>query len=184
MLACGRGHVDVVRLLLEAEAPVETRDALGRTALIHATNSGEATVVGMLLEAGADVGVVCGYGGSALHYAAGRGHMPILTTLLTHMQRRLDKEERQAVLNLRQRRGETALHMACGCGRGEGVRALLLAGAEPSLEDEEGGTCLDAARQGEHAHIEHILQVRTITEEKGMGLLIAKGLRGLWCCVM
>jgi len=54
MVAAAGGHLEVVRQLLAAGAPVDQRNARGRTALMFAAFYGRFTVVSALLRAGAD----------------------------------------------------------------------------------------------------------------------------------
>ncbi|CAE7364411.1 Ehmt1, partial [Symbiodinium sp. CCMP2456] len=57
MVASGNGHVDVVRLLLEAGAEMEALAADGSTALMWAALEGHDSVVRLLLEARAEMDV-------------------------------------------------------------------------------------------------------------------------------
>ena len=52
--ACGNGHVDVARLLLEKGAMVDWRDSDGRTPLFAAAKWGHVGTARLLLKAGAD----------------------------------------------------------------------------------------------------------------------------------
>ena len=54
ILAAQSGHVEVVRLLLEAGADKDVADDDGATALMEAAYRGHVEVVRLLLEAGAD----------------------------------------------------------------------------------------------------------------------------------
>ncbi len=60
--AANRGQVEVVRLLIEREAPMETRNQYGGTVLgctvwsaIHEPREGQVAVIEALLEAGAKI---------------------------------------------------------------------------------------------------------------------------------
>ena len=53
-LAAENGHVDVVKLLLNAKANVEAEDGLGQTPLILATENGHVDAVKLLLNAKAN----------------------------------------------------------------------------------------------------------------------------------
>jgi ankyrin repeat protein len=83
-VAAGSGHLEVMRVLLEAGADingVNPRD--GTTALDLAAENNRYAVVKMLLEAQADVTVRDKRGESAaLHLAAGNGHQQVVILLL------------------------------------------------------------------------------------------------------
>ena len=53
MWAAGKGHVEVVRLLLAHHANVDARDRRGQTALVWATTARKTEVVELLKKAGA-----------------------------------------------------------------------------------------------------------------------------------
>lgn len=55
MHASEKGHTEVVKVLINAQANVNAKDALGRTALLYAAKNGHADIVSMLIDAGAEV---------------------------------------------------------------------------------------------------------------------------------
>ena len=59
MHASFQGHIDIVRLLLDAGADKSLRDVSGTTALIHASYVGHIDIVRLLLNAGADAHLRC-----------------------------------------------------------------------------------------------------------------------------
>uniref|UniRef100_A0A182P6V8 Acyl-CoA-binding domain-containing protein 6 n=1 Tax=Anopheles epiroticus TaxID=199890 RepID=A0A182P6V8_9DIPT len=73
---------------------------------------------------------------AAIHWAADRGNVDILATLLS-----VDGID----INLRDADGQTALHYASSCGNVECLQLLLRHGADRTIRDEEGETCLDVA---------------------------------------
>ena len=54
--ASDAGHVEIVRLLLEAGAEKDVADSDRRTALNNASHAGHDEIVGLLLEAGVGLG--------------------------------------------------------------------------------------------------------------------------------
>ena len=54
MYASGNGHIDIVKLLIEADAYVNTKDNYGGTALMLALEEGQPEIAKLLKEAGAD----------------------------------------------------------------------------------------------------------------------------------
>ena len=78
------GHVDIVDLLLEAEADInKATKALGATPLYLAAQEGQAEVVRLLLEAGADIKVALAENAEAtpLCIAAQKGHAELARLL-------------------------------------------------------------------------------------------------------
>lgn len=76
MLAADEGDVELVRLLLEAQADVDEQDYLGRTALHSAANGRSAMCVQLILDRAPQIssGVTYDEGNTALHTAVRMGH--------------------------------------------------------------------------------------------------------------
>ena len=81
MGAAANGHLEVVRLLLEAGADKNAADARGDNALITAALYGQLEVVRLLLEAGADKNAAMANGTTALMLAAENGHLEVVRLL-------------------------------------------------------------------------------------------------------
>jgi uncharacterized protein len=84
--AAHRGHVDVVRALIAAKAPLNHVNNLGRTALLEAVVLGNGgrehtAVVEALVKAGADVTLPDRHGTTALGHARTRGYSQIARIL-------------------------------------------------------------------------------------------------------
>jgi ankyrin repeat protein len=84
--AARRGHVEIVRGLIAAQAPLNHVNDLGRTALLEAVvlgNGGRnhAATVEALVEAGADATLPDRYGITALQHARTRGYSQIARIL-------------------------------------------------------------------------------------------------------
>ena len=82
ILAAGRGHIEIVKLLLENGADVNSRTKDGDTALIVASKAGHTNVVKLLLERGADVNAKNRNGRMALMGATNQGHLNVVKLLL------------------------------------------------------------------------------------------------------
>jgi ankyrin repeat protein len=82
--AAKKGHEPVVKLLLEKDADVESKDSqYGRTLLSWAAENGHKAVVKLLLEKDADVECKDSqYGRTPLLWAAENGHEPVVGLLL------------------------------------------------------------------------------------------------------
>ncbi|CAE7876403.1 ANKRD50 [Symbiodinium sp. KB8] len=103
VIAAAGGHVEVLRLLLEAGADKNLADNDGSTALMMAAAQGHATVLRLLLEAGADKNLADNDGSTALMMAARGGHADVMRLLL----------EAFADANLANNQGTTALMGRC-----------------------------------------------------------------------
>ena len=160
------------RRLLAAGADPDARGAIGRTALIVASEEGQAAMVELLVSAGANLDLGDEFGRTALMAACARGREEIVKLLLAA----------GAGRDLRDQYGQTALSLAIGEERlacvdlllsgGAGVdipgnggqtplglalarefepiaRRLLAAGADPLVKDRKGDTPLvEACRRG------------------------------------
>lgn len=133
--AAERGHLDVVKVLLEHGATINTQDGFGKTALIAAVRSGSLDLVKYLIDKDADPNIRSTEGTSALHIAAACGHLPIISILL----------DMGMPINLTDKYGMTPLFMACGAGNVETVRYLLSRNADASI-GRHGDTPIDAVR--------------------------------------
>ena len=84
--AAHRGHLEVVRALIEAKAPLNHVNNLGWTALLEAVvlgngGSNHTAIVEALVKAGADVNVPDRHGTTALRHARTRGYSQIARIL-------------------------------------------------------------------------------------------------------
>jgi ankyrin repeat protein len=117
MLAAERGHVETMRVLMEAGAALDARDVGKRRwpALMHALHADCATAALALLEWGADPDACEDSGYSALMMAASRGDRWVVDELLS----------RGASPTTELFLGFTALDYAIGYGHTGVVRRLL-----------------------------------------------------------
>ena len=134
--AADAGHLEVVKLLLEARADTNSKNANGATALLLAAWKGRSEVARLLLQAGADINAAHSNGGTALHWAAVKGHLEVLQVLL----------QAGADVNVADSNGATALHLAAVKGHSEVLQMLLQAGADMNVRDSNGATALHKAK--------------------------------------
>ena len=80
--SCFGGHLNIVRLLLEAGADTNVRDREARTPLILAARNGHVEIARLLLDAGADKNLQSFLGETALGVAARNGCFEIAQMLL------------------------------------------------------------------------------------------------------
>jgi ankyrin repeat protein len=138
--ASQKGHVGVVRWLLDQGAAINQRDEYGGTALWYASYNGRPPVVRLLLDRGADPAIAARGGLTPLIIASRDDHLEVVRSLLGH-------PSVKATINLRNDYGETALLSACYKGRGGVVRALLESGADPTIASNDGTTPTAIAKQ-------------------------------------
>lgn len=136
-VAAAAGAVMAVQRLLELGMPVDTRDAQGATALLHACGAGQREVAQCLLDAGADTSLTAQSGMTALAAAVAARREALVTLLL----------ERGVTVDLRLPGESTALMVAAAMGYPEIVERLLDAGAEVNATDARGRNALHAAAQ-------------------------------------
>jgi len=145
MFAAQQGDVDSARILLAAGAkPNEAVQRTGATPLIIASAMGRTDVVSLLLEKGADPNAVDANGFNSLHRAAReRDSVDIVKALLAHKADpnvRLRQERPTITVNGITLQGSTPLALAANLNNSEVVKALVEAGADPSIPTEKNTT--------------------------------------------
>jgi hypothetical protein len=144
LLAAASGDTSLLQLLLQApDIHVNQRCALGVTAFHAAANAGDVKMLRVLCDHGQVATTYVDQNGwTALHYAAacatGRDAMAFLCELLP------DLVDAQCI------QGNTALHVAAGCGREQNLRVLLETAANPHVANSDGHTAYRIALQSHH----------------------------------
>jgi cytohesin len=153
MLAAVGGHMGMLQLLLELQGVqgLDERDGAGKTALNWAIRLGHAEAAAWLLRNGAGASIRDENGMTPLMGAGELGHLGALQILL--------QEVGEHGLRERDVRGYTALHHAARCDREEAVKALLLAGADPTTKDNEGRTPRALAEEKGHGECVDVFEV-------------------------
>ena len=133
-IASEKGHLDIVKLLIDKGADVHAKDTFGKTALNLASQRLE--IVKLLIEKGAEVNAKTKKGLTALVCAGGTQKHEIIKVLL----------ENKANVDVQNTSKNTALHLAARVGKEETVKLLLAYGADVSIKNKRGQTALDVAK--------------------------------------
>ncbi|XP_024080647.1 ankyrin repeat domain-containing protein 17-like isoform X3 [Cimex lectularius] len=126
-LACYKGHLDMVRFLLEAGADQEHKTDEMHTALMEASMDGHVEVARLLLDSGAQVNMPTDSFESPLTLAACGGHVDLALLLI----------ERGANIEEVNDEGYTPLMEAAREGHEDMVAILLVKGANINAQTEE-----------------------------------------------
>ena len=118
--AAENGHLELVRLLIEAGADKDAVAERNRTALHFASCGGCPEIVRELLTVGADKNAVASHNATALHMASYNGHLEVGQELL----------QARADTHVASLGGNTALHLASLEGHVKVAESLLTAGAD------------------------------------------------------
>lgn len=132
MLACGKGHLEMVQTLFEVTGGegLEERDKDGWTALYHAAAWNHMGVLMFLLSKGAVANLVDAQQETPLMVASRNGHLEVVQKLVEHSQGQ--------GLEARNGWGHTALGYAVEQGHREVARFLLSRGTWAGLRETQG----------------------------------------------
>ncbi|XP_063983689.1 ankyrin repeat domain-containing protein 29 isoform X3 [Diachasmimorpha longicaudata] len=145
------GFVDIVNLLIEHGATVDSCSIDGGTPLFVACQCGHLDVVESMIERGANVNAHMKDGATALFIASQNGHVRILEVLLEH----------GAKTDAARTDGATPLWIAAQMGHDHAVRRLLKAGAKVDATRHDGATPLfKASHKGHTSVIGELLKYR------------------------
>jgi ankyrin repeat protein len=151
--AIENGNEAVVKLLLEHNADVQTKDKSGRTPLILASEKGFEAIARLLIDKNAHVrSRDRDFGRTSLSWASKHGHEAVVRLLL-------DKGA-ERVVNSRDKSGNTALTWASRYGHSAVVILLLDNGAATEPADEFSRTPLSWAVINGHLSAVELLLVR------------------------
>ena len=178
LVAAELDSADVMKVLIDAGADIETKNNEGRSPLSMASKFGKLEVVKVLVRAGAKVCVTDNIGGTCLTLAGGRGHTETVRTLLcmpgvdvndsfhrnyTALLCAVRQEDSDLVqvligagadIEVKDGSGCSPLHTACEKGELAIVQMLVEAGADVRVVDDRGNTCLLLA--ADHGHTETV----------------------------
>jgi ankyrin repeat protein len=151
--ASSRGHVRVVRWLVDQGAALDQQGIQGWTPLFIASSRGHTPVVRLLMGRGADPTIASTSGWTPLMRTSHEGHVDTVRCLLDH-------PSVAAMINQRNGGGFTALLLACNQGWEGVVRALLDKGADPTIADNMGRNAMAMAKRYKRRACIEALKVR------------------------
>ena len=135
----GHCNIETVQQMIDHGANVNAANKDGTTPLILACSRAQEESVRILLKAKANPNITDGDGDASLHAAiAGDCSHEILQEISYY----------GVDVNATNKRGRTALLLSCSYGKMDSIKVLLRAGADPTIVDDEGFSCLHAAVDG------------------------------------
>lgn len=156
-LAARGGHSEVLETVLQHDGHIDRPDQEGWTPLFYAVQGEHPEVIRRLLEAGASMLHRDLEGRSPLHMASASSDARLLQTILSF--------GGDLALDVKDAKGNTALHHAAGWGRQENLRLLLAAGVDTGLQNKEGDTALDIADEADRRRAAQLLRPVTQLQE-------------------
>ncbi|XP_075992412.1 E3 ubiquitin-protein ligase mind bomb 1 isoform X2 [Anticarsia gemmatalis] len=149
-IAVNKGHLGVVRTLLQLAVHPSLQDSEGDTPLHDATSKKRDDMLTLLLEHGADMTLTNNNGFNALHHAALRGNPSAMKIML-------GKLPRPWIVDDAKDDGYTALHLAALNNHAEVAELLVRGGARPDLQNANLQTALHLAVERQHTQIVRLL---------------------------
>ena len=147
--AAGKGHKDIVSLLLDEGCPINVLTSGGRSVLHFAAQYGQTHMIEMLVEQGLAVNIGDDEGWTPLHDAASHGQLESVRTLL-----RLGGRKSMIMVDVT---GGTPLHQAVGKGHKDIVSLLLTEGCPINVVNRFGTNILHCAAQYGQIHMIEML---------------------------
>lgn len=180
-VASHQGHNDIVALLLQHKAAVESQDDDGDNALHYAAFGNQPAVIETLLRAGADINALNRAKCTALHVAVNKQHSDCVRVLL--------KFRSVLNVNIQDTFGDTALHDAIGKENLEIIDLLInVPEVDFSLKNKRGFNVLHhAALKGNNFATEKLLsrsrQIVDVKKDDGFAALHLAALNGHFAVV-
>ena len=139
----GRCSKEVFQAIIDHGADVNSRNKDNVTALMVACKKRNSDAINVLLNAGANPRLADTNGDTCMHHAVvGSCSKDTLQAIINH----------GGGINAVNNDGATALLVACNARQMESVNVLLRSGADATVADANGDTCLHIVLQGEYNH--------------------------------
>ena len=178
-IACESGRLEIAQALIDAGADLNKVSIKGDTLLHLACRKGHPKVVQALIGAGADLNIANNEGKTPLHIACEYGYLDVVKALI-NKSAELNKTDHDSkmdyssdsdginelmaidIINAGEliRYGETPLHIACKKNYLEVAQALIIAGAELNIVNNEGETPLEIAKKNNNHKIIQVLELK------------------------
>lgn len=165
--AAARGHLDAMRLLIEAEADLNAVDTAGRTPLMWAAMKGQSEAAALLIASKCDLTLVSLNGWTPVDFAIDKEHAATAEMLINVgiKQTRQPPEKKEPIpwdlandINRLNERGFSALHDAVMQNKPLRVVELLSMGADVNVrQGTYEGTPLQYAASGGHREVVQLL---------------------------
>eukprot|EP00873_Tetraselmis_striata_P018846 jgi/Tetstr1/439110/TSEL_002975.t1 len=147
--ACKYNHLELVDLLLQAQADPNVANCDNHVPLVYAVQGGHTAIIQRLVDGSADVNRDMDGNGTALHWACRSGNRQVAALLLRN----------QAACDVLDAHGNTPFMVAARLGYQDTLAELLRAGSHIRHAAPEDGTILHwAARTGEQEAVVAILE--------------------------
>ncbi|XP_058818348.1 serine/threonine-protein phosphatase 6 regulatory ankyrin repeat subunit A isoform X2 [Topomyia yanbarensis] len=144
LIACNRGHMELVNTLLANHARVDVFDNEGRSALHLAAEHGFLQVSDALISNKAFINSKSRNGRTALHLAAMNGYEELVKFLI---------QDHHAVVDILTLRKQTPLHLAAASGQMNVCKLLLELGANIDATDDVGQKPIHVAAQNNYSEV-------------------------------
>ncbi|XP_031568765.1 ankyrin-3-like isoform X2 [Actinia tenebrosa] len=142
--AVKRKDLEITKILIESNCPIDVKNNDGQTALHVAAMEGDETIVKLLFAAKADANVADNHDRTPLHIAAQKGHSSISEFLI---------DKFRANVNLRTKDGSTLMHVAAHAGHPDTALVFLRRGVPMHMPNKDGAVCLHAAARKGHVGV-------------------------------
>lgn len=139
MRAVAIGDQKSFEILLKRKPDLEAKNSQGDTALVMAIANDQDQLALQLIQAGADIKVLGGIEKNNLVYMAASVNAK---KTLQELVKRAPEQ-----INVQNKKGDTALHVAAKYGTDEIIRILLKAGAKKDIRNNENKKPLDLAKE-------------------------------------